>query len=113
MARTTLFFLAAMALAVCVNASGSGEPRGAANMVLPGGRFGDIPFPHKRHQAVLPKCTGCHDMFPKAPGAIASLKAQGKLARRQVMGLCTSCHFDRARRDQKAGPTRCGGCHKG
>ncbi len=81
-------------------------------MVLKGGRFGNVPFGHKTHHAAINDCTMCHDLFPKARGSIARLKSEGRLYRRQVMNQCTSCHFDRAKKGKKTGPTRCGGCHR-
>lgn len=89
------------------------EYQGAEEMVLEGGRFGKVAFGHKRHQTALKACNVCHDLFPKTPGGIVRLKAEGRLYRRQVMNQCTSCHYERATKGKKTGPTSCGGCHRG
>lgn len=107
---TIALLLLVMAFATVVMASD--EYKGAENLVLQGGQFGNIFFPHKKHHGVLNDCNLCHNLFPKIKGSIARLKAKGSLRRRQVMGQCTSCHFARLRKGQKAGPTSCGGCHK-
>ena len=87
--------------------------KGAENMVLHGGRFGEVPFAHKKHHEAVGNCNACHNLFPKAKGAISQLMEKGKLRSRQVMGQCTACHFDKNRKGEKSGPTSCGGCHRG
>ena len=92
----------------------SAQPQnpGAAEIVLDGGTSGNVTFPHQRHQTKLADCNICHSLFPQKAGAIAELKAQGKLARKQVMNeLCTKCHREKKQAGEKTGPTSCTTCH--
>jgi len=85
---------------------------GAAEIVLDGGTSGNVTFPHQRHQAKLVDCTICHSAFPQKAGAIEELKAQGKLAKKQIMNeQCTKCHKEKKQAGEKAGPTTCTTCH--
>lgn len=88
------------------------ENKGAEQMVLEGGKSGEVPFPHAAHQSNLGDCTVCHDLFPQQPGAIESLKKAGKLKKKKVMRQCTGCHRKTAKAGQKSGPTRCKTCHQ-
>lgn len=91
----------------------SGQVKGAAEMVLTGGKRGDVPFPHQRHQEILVDCNSCHAVFPQEKGAIDALKAEGKLKPKHVMNKqCTKCHKEKKRAGEKAGPTTCTACHK-
>ena len=88
------------------------ENKGAAEMVLAGGKRGDVPFPHLKHQEKLIDCGTCHAVFPQEKGAIEALKAEGKLKPKQVMNKqCTKCHKEKKRAGEKAGPTTCKSCH--
>ena len=87
--------------------------KGPENMVLHGGRFGDVLFAHQKHHTAVGDCNACHNLFPKEKNSISQLKAKGKLRNREVMGQCTSCHFVKSKTGEKSGPTSCGGCHKG
>lgn len=85
---------------------------GAAEIVLDGGTSGNVAFPHQRHQAKLVDCTTCHSVFPQKAGGIEELKAQGKLAKKQIMNeLCIKCHKEKKQAGEKAGPTTCTTCH--
>ena len=85
---------------------------GAVEIVLDGGTSGNVTFPHQRHQAKLADCTICHSAFPQKAGAIEELKAQGKLAKKQIMNeQCTKCHREKKQAGEKAGPTTCTTCH--
>jgi len=85
---------------------------GAVEIVLDGGTSGNVAFPHQRHQAKLADCTICHSAFPQKAGAIEELKAQGKLAKKQIMNeQCTKCHKEKKQAGEKAGPTTCTTCH--
>ena len=104
-------------LCVCVTIFGGAVmaldvSKGPENMVLHGGRFGDVPFAHQRHHAAVGNCNACHNLFPKAKDSISQLKAKGKLRSREVMGQCTACHFEKSKKGEKSGPTSCNGCHK-
>ncbi|MCU0559624.1 MAG: cytochrome c family protein [Desulfobacterales bacterium] len=85
---------------------------GAADMQLEGGASGKVPFPHLQHQLALADCNLCHVKFPQVPGAIEALKAEGKLAKKEVMNsLCTKCHKEKRQAGEKGGPTTCTTCH--
>lgn len=85
---------------------------GAAEILLDGGTSGNVHFPHQRHQVKLADCAICHSAFPQKAGAIEELKAQGKLAKKQVMNeQCTKCHKEKKKAGEKAGPTTCTTCH--
>ena len=70
----------------------------AADVIDLPAKNGNISFPHKKHQDVLKDCKACHE---KAPGKIEGF---GKDAAHK---LCKGCH-----ETKKAGPTKCGECHK-
>ena len=88
------------------------ENQGAEKIELDGGQRGNVHFPHRQHQKNLGDCKICHTVFPQEPGAIAKLKAQGKLKKKHVMNkLCTKCHREKKKAGQKSGPTTCTKCH--
>ncbi|MEE9496149.1 MAG: cytochrome c3 family protein [Desulfobacterales bacterium] len=88
------------------------ENKGAAEIKLPGGKRGPVPFPHHRHQDKLGDCDICHSVFPQKAGIIEELKAQGKLKKKHVMNkLCNKCYRQRKKEGIKAGPTTCAKCH--
>jgi hypothetical protein len=88
------------------------ENKGAAEIKLPGGTRGLVPFPHHRHQDKLGDCQICHSVFPQKAGIIKELKAQGKLKKKHVMNkLCTKCHRQKKKEGIKSGPTSCVKCH--
>ena len=98
-------------IAAAVNAAAPGE--GAAELELEGGRFGDVPFPHRQHQDTLTDCTVCHEWFPQSKGSIEKLKSEGTLKPRDVMNkLCLKCHRDLKRQGKASGPTSCTTCHQ-
>jgi hypothetical protein len=85
--------------------------RGVDQIVIQGGKAGNTPFPHHRHQDTLKDCNLCHNLFPQEAGAIDQLKQEGKLRNKQVMKQCQKCHRKMARDGQKSGPTSCKKCH--
>ncbi|MGW8301437.1 MAG: cytochrome c3 family protein [Desulfobacterales bacterium] len=88
------------------------ENKGAAEIKLPGGTRGLVPFPHHRHQDKLGDCEICHSLFPQKAGIIKELKEQGKLKKKHVMNtLCTKCHKQKKKEGLKSGPTTCSKCH--
>ena len=90
----------------------AGEEKGAALMVLNGGKSGNVPFPHALHQATLSDCQQCHDLFPQQAGSIDGLKSDGTLKSKQVMNQkCTKCHRKLKKAGQKTGPVSCKKCH--
>ncbi len=85
---------------------------GAPEIVLEGGTSGVVKFPHQRHQLKLGDCMICHAAFPQKAGAIEELKAQGQLARKQIMNQqCTKCHKEKKQAGEPSGPTACTTCH--
>jgi hypothetical protein len=88
------------------------ENQGAENIVLEGGKRGNIPFPHRQHQKNLGDCQICHSVFAQEPGIIQKLKTQGTLKKKYVMNkLCTKCHREKKKAGQPSGPTTCAKCH--
>ena len=88
------------------------ENQGAENIVLEGGKRGNIPFPHRQHQKNLGDCQICHSVFAQEPGIIQKLKTQGTLKKKYVMNkLCTKCHKEKKKAGQPSGPTTCAKCH--
>ena len=85
--------------------------RGAAQMVLTGGRTGDVPFPHDAHQGAMAECTPCHSLFPQEKGSIERLKAEGGLKPKEVMKDCQKCHRQKKKAGEKSGPVGCKDCH--
>lgn len=94
------------------SASVQTQNQGAAEIVLDGGPTGNVSFPHRRHQENLVDCAVCHSAYPQKAGSIEELKAQGKLAKKEIMNTqCTKCHKEKKRAGEKAGPTTCTSCH--
>lgn len=59
---------------------------------------GNVTFDHKKHQQIAGDCKTCHE---KGPGKIEGF------GKDWAHKSCKGCHEQR-----KAGPTRCGECHK-
>ena len=87
------------------------QNKGAKEILLSGGKKGDVLFPHHIHQVILKDCTKCHNLFPQAPGSIEKLKANKQLKTKQIMKQCRDCHKAKKRVGGKAGPTGCKACH--
>lgn len=88
--------------------------KGRETMMLEGGKQGQVPFGHHRHQAVLGDCNLCHATFPQEAGSIERLKAEGRLkAKSDVMNkLCIKCHRAKKTAGEAAGPVTCTTCHQ-
>jgi hypothetical protein len=99
------FFLLLSTTAVSQN-------KGAANMVLQGGKLGSVPFSHHLHQNAIRDCNTCHTLFPQAAGSIEKLKAEGKVKKKEAMDQCVECHKKEATTGGKTLPTKCSECHK-
>ena len=87
---------------------------GAENgeLILEGGRKGDVPFPHGMHQETLENCSACHAKFPRKSGAIREQVENGKLKRMEIMKDCMNCRKELAAKGEPAGPERsCTECH--
>ena len=88
------------------------DQKGSADMVLNGGKTGQVPFPHYRHQTTLNEdCQVCHSLFPQEKNSIDKLKKTGALEKKSVMNNCKSCHKERLSQSQKSGPVKCKECH--
>lgn len=72
----------------------------AADTISLPAKNGNVSFPHKKHQELLKDCKACHAQAG-APGKIADL------AKDWAHKTCKGCHDEK-----KAGPTKCGECHK-
>lgn len=72
----------------------------ADTKVLPAPNAGDVTFTHKLHQDRLKVCTTCHQY--DTGGKIEKLSQKT-----EAHNLCKGCH-----ETKKAGPTKCGECHK-
>jgi len=106
-----IFFLAAGMIMVAAMVPAE-QNRGAGDMLLFGGKSGDVPFPHHRHQKVIGNCNTCHAAFPQLSGIIEKLKDMEKLKKMQVMNeQCTRCHREKKNAGETGGPIRCNECH--
>jgi len=111
----TLIIILLLSLGAAGAGIGSDKPAAADNSAseikLNGGRTGNVPFPHRRHQESLEDCLVCHQLFPQRNGAIDDLKASGDLKKKQVMKTCQKCHRKLAKAGKKSGPVSCRKCH--
>ena len=113
--RIGLLLAAAMLVFTAASIALSGAPvenKGAAEITLPGGSRGSVPFPHHQHQNKLLDCNICHSLYPQKAGIIEELKAAGTLKKKQVMNKqCTKCHKQKKKEGLSTGPTTCVKCH--
>jgi len=112
--KKILFFVLCTALWVAAGmvTQSHAKDKGAENIVIHGGKRGDVSFPHRQHQERIGDCMVCHSFFPQKPGSIEVLKADGTLRRKQVMtSLCVKCHRDKRLKGEPSGPTSCNTCH--
>jgi len=110
--KLTLAVLVILAAALALTLGAVADDKGAGEMVLQGGKLGNVPFPHHRHHDALGDCAPCHNLFPKVAGVIERLKVEGKLQKKKVMKQCRGCHKEKASKEEKTGPTSCKDCHK-
>ncbi len=86
---------------------------GAETIVLKGGSFGDVTFPHKLHQEKLNNnCDDCHKLFAQEPGSIEKAITAGTLKKKEAMKQCQDCHKAMKAKGEATGPTGCKECHK-
>ena len=85
------------AAALTLFTAGLAMAAGPETITLPA-KNGNITFNHKAHQEKLKDCKICHE---KGPGKIEGF---GKDFAHKT---CKGCH-----EEKKAGPTKCGECHK-
>ncbi|ABQ28264.1 cytochrome c7 [Geotalea uraniireducens] len=83
--------------AVALTIFAAGTALAADTITLPA-KNGNVTFNHKMHQDTLKDCKICHE---KGPGKIEGFGKE--LAHK----TCKGCH-----EEKKAGPTKCGECHK-
>ena len=83
------------ALALTIFAAGTAM---AADTITLPAKNGNVTFNHKMHQDTLKDCKICHE---RGPGKIEGF---GKDFTHKT---CKGCH-----EEKKAGPTKCGECHK-
>ncbi len=108
--RIILFFLVFLFLSTAVVFA---QNKGQAEIILNGGRMGNITFPHYLHHGVINDCMVCHKDFVKEPGSLQAAKDKGVLKKKQVMyNTCLKCHKDRKKAGETHGPVSCSGCHK-
>ena len=108
------FYAGILTVALVMTANGGicKEDKGRESLVLQGGKYGNVPFPHGKHQGIYVDCKPCHDLFARESEIIDKMKEEGKLKKRAVMTVCKDCHKDLAAKGLKAGPTKCKDCHK-
>ena len=70
----------------------------AADTVVMKAKNGNVTFDHKKHSADPASCKACHG--ETKPGKLT-------LGKDAAHKLCKGCH-----ETKKAGPTKCGDCHK-
>ncbi|HSN16497.1 MAG TPA: cytochrome c3 family protein [Anaeromyxobacteraceae bacterium] len=87
--------LAAAALASLFLAAAASAAPPPKSMTFPA-KSGVVSFEHELHAKRAGSCKACH---PAAPAKLAGKDAAHK--------LCLECH-----KEKKAGPTKCGDCHK-
>ena len=99
-------------LAMAASLYAAAMEKGAADIELHGGNYGNIQFPHQMHQQRLGDCQICHAVFPMEAGAIDKLKADGTLKAKQVMNKhCIKCHRAEMKAGNPHGPLTCRSCH--
>lgn len=86
-----------LAAAIMVVFAASGAMAAAPETVVMKAKNGDVTFNHTKHSAGM-DCKTCH-----GEGAPAKLT----LGKDAAHKLCKGCH-----ETKKAGPTKCGDCHK-
>ena len=114
--KLKLFVVLISITVICAGAmaasSTATQNKGAENIIIKGGKRGNVHFPHRQHQERIKDCQICHTKFPQKAGSIEALKAEGKLKKKSVMNkLCTKCHRQKKKAGQKSGPTTCKKCH--
>jgi len=88
------------------------QNQGSKEIIINGGKMGNITFPHYTHHGVIQDCMVCHVSFSKEPGALDKAKVQGTLKKKQVMyETCLKCHKAKKNTGEISGPIKCKGCH--
>jgi len=85
---------------------------GKKEILIDGGKKGNITFPHQTHQNSINDCMVCHVSFPQEEGALTKSKKTGVLKKKQVMNkTCLKCHRNSKKAGKAYGPVKCSGCH--
>jgi predicted CXXCH cytochrome family protein len=84
-------------LAVILTLTSASFALAADTITLPA-KNGNVTLDHKKHQTLVNECEKCH---AKGPGKIEGLNKE------MAHNICKGCH-----EEKKAGPTKCGECHK-
>ena len=88
------------------------QNKGAKEITMFGGKRGEVPFTHAKHQERLGDCNVCHSLFPQSTGAVEALKKKGDLKKKHVMNkLCVKCHRTEQKAGKPYGPVACSKCH--
>ena len=87
------------------------ENKGEAQMVIYGGKTGNVPFPHHAHMSATTDCMPCHKLFPQEKDAVEKMKKEGRLKKKLVMKTCQKCHRKTKKAGEKSGPIGCKDCH--
>lgn len=111
MMNKSILLLCCMLL-ILSTAIGFAHNLGKDEIVLNGGKRGNITFPHHMHQRIVNDCMVCHADFNKEAGALQVAKDQGLLKRKQVMNkTCLKCHRNLKKAGKAYGPVSCSKCH--
>ncbi|MFO8084146.1 MAG: cytochrome c3 family protein [Desulfobacterales bacterium] len=112
MGTKTIFLVVVIGFLFVLSGAYSAQNIGAANMILEGGKTGDVPFPHRMHQEDQANCNICHELFEQKAGSIEALKNEDILKSKQVMNTqCLKCHREMKKAGNATGPITCATCH--
>ncbi len=110
--KRKIFVLIIFNFTLFVSLVGIARDRGAKDIVINGGKKGDIPFQHHLHQDTLSDCNVCHSIFPQKKSIIKELKDKGRIKKKEIMDVCKNCHKVKKKAGGKTGPTWwCKSCH--
>jgi DNA-directed RNA polymerase subunit M/transcription elongation factor TFIIS len=92
--------------------TGLAQNYGKKEILIDGGKKGNILFPHQAHQSRIKDCKVCHASFPQKQGALKESMGTGVLKKKQVMNtICLKCHREDKNAGKTHGPVKCSGCH--
>ncbi len=112
MKKVSLFMICIISIFFVFTVYVQSAQKGAVDIIIKGGKTGNIPFPHARHQKNLnDDCQICHKLFPQKKGIIDKQKEKHILEKKVVMNNCLACHKEMASQGKQTGPVKCNGCH--
>ncbi len=92
--------------------TGLAQNYGKKEILIDGGKKGNIVFPHQTHQNSINDCMVCHARFPQKKGGLNESMETGALKKKQVMNkICLKCHRENKKAGKIHGPVNCSGCH--